>query len=105
VDVVLVSDRVIAALNRRHLGRPSVTDILAFRLSRTRAEIVISAQSAARNARRYGLTLTEELTLLVVHGLLHLCGFDDSTSAEKRVMQRKQDAIMGALRRVAREAR
>jgi len=101
VHVALVSDRVIAALNRRHLGRCGATDVLAFRLSRASGELVISAETASRNAAAYGRPLMDELALLVVHGLLHLCGFDDSTGAKRRLMQRKQNTVMAAIRRGA----
>ena len=74
-----------------------MTDILSFRLSPAYSELVISAETAARNARRYGKTLEEEIAYLVIHGLLHLQGYDDADERGARRMARMQDAAAAAL--------
>jgi len=93
VGVVIVSDAVIKRLNRRHLGKSGATDIMSFADSSSSGELVISADTAARNARRFGATFTGELCYLVVHGFLHLQGQRDETAAEYGVMKRRQDAL------------
>lgn len=80
--VVVVSDRRSAALNRRYRSQNQPTDVLSFaagaspRTNGYLGDVVISAETARRNARRYGHRLEEEVKLLMVHGLLHLLGYD-----------------------------
>jgi probable rRNA maturation factor len=60
-------------------------------------EIVLSAETAWRNAGTYGVSPQDELSLYVVHGLLHLCGYDDLTPREKRIMRRREaEALAGS---------
>ncbi len=76
--VALVSDRRIAALNRRYRHRAGATDVLSFPASGNGylGDVVVSAETARRQARRLGHSLTEEVQLLMLHGLLHLMGYD-----------------------------
>ncbi len=76
--VALVSDRRIAALNRRYRRQPRPTDVLSFsaRGNGYLGDVVISAQTARRQARRFGHSLDDEIKLLMLHGLLHLLGYD-----------------------------
>ncbi|MGH9863548.1 MAG: rRNA maturation RNase YbeY [Candidatus Acidiferrales bacterium] len=85
ISVALVSDRAIARLNRRYRGRASATDVLSFPVSEGkgrngyRGDVVISVETAGRNARRYRHSLEEEIKLLALHGALHLLGYDHET--------------------------
>ena len=105
VNIVLVSDRRIRALNRRYLGVDGPTDVIAFRegpgRSLTRAgesrflgDIAISSDTAARNARIYGVPFTKEITLLVIHGVLHLLGMEDVSAGGRRRMRKKEDEFL-----------
>jgi probable rRNA maturation factor len=88
VHFVLVSDRRIAALHGEFMGDPSPTDVITF----LHGEVVISAETALREARARGLPPAEELARYAVHGLLHLAGWLDSdpeAAAEMRQMQEK----------------
>ncbi len=112
VAVVLVSDRRIASLNRRYLrheGPTDVitfdygpTDILAYRLSPSRADLVVSAETAARNARAYGNSFADEVVFLAAHGVLHLRGYDDSSARGRACMESVQRAALARVRRMAR---
>jgi probable rRNA maturation factor len=62
-------------------------------------EIVISAETARRNAKTYRVTPNYELALYLVHGLLHLCGYDDGTPREKRFMRRREAEAFVAIAR------
>ena len=75
VFVWLISDRRIAVLHRQFLGQLGPTDVLTFQ----HGEIFISVETARRHARAFGNSLTRELELYIIHGLLHLHGFDDQT--------------------------
>jgi probable rRNA maturation factor len=102
VSVVITSDRAIRTLNRRYRNLDMPTDVLAFPLSDGLAarepfgDVVISLDTAKRQAREYGATLSQELTRLLIHGTLHLCGYDHHERAEAARMH-------GLTRRLLRE--
>ena len=91
--VLLVSDRRMTALHRRFLHKPGPTDVLTFE----HGEIFLSVESARRNARIFGNSLTRELRLYIVHGLLHLHSFEDRTEAGARKMKTMQERILRQL--------
>ena len=90
VSVSLISDRRMALLHRKFLGQLGPTDVLTFQ----HGEIFISVDTARRHARAFGNSLLRELKLYIVHGLLHLHGFDDRTPAEVRKMKKAQAKIL-----------
>jgi probable rRNA maturation factor len=90
VFVWLISDRRIAVLHRQFLGQPGPTDVLTFQ----HGEIFISVETARRQARAFGNSLMRELELYIIHGLLHLQGFDDQTPGEARKMRAAQEKIL-----------
>jgi probable rRNA maturation factor len=96
-SVALVSDRRIRALNRRYRGHSKATDVLAFPLRNKRGangylgDVVISVETARRNARRYAHNPQEEIKLLILHGLLHLLGYDHET--DKGQMNRREHQL------------
>jgi probable rRNA maturation factor len=86
--VAFVSDRAMRELNRRWRHKQGTTDVLSFPAEQDefeRAEgsrlgdVAISVDQAARQAKENGLTLDEEIAQLILHGLIHLCGYDHST--------------------------
>lgn len=100
VQIVLVDDDTIARLNERHLGHVGATDVLTFDLRDDSAqpgiegEIVISVETAGREAVERGHALEAELALYAVHGVLHLLGYDDQDAAQAEVMHRLEDEIL-----------
>ena len=105
VDVLVVDDAAIKRLNRLHRGVSRRTDVLAFPLevpgtpSPLVGQIVISAETARRQARRLEVPLATELDLLVTHGVLHLVGYDDRDPVEARLMHEREREILSAGRR------
>jgi probable rRNA maturation factor len=105
VDVLVVDDAAIKRLNRLHRGVGRRTDVLAFPLetpgtpSPLVGQIVISAETARRQARQLGVPLATELDLLVTHGVLHLVGYDDRDPVEARLMHERERQILSAGRR------
>lgn len=89
IVVVLVSDRQIAAIHRNFMKIRGPTDVVTFQ----HGEIVISAETAERQAPLFGKSTEEELELYLVHGLLHLCGYSDETRLECEEMARLQERI------------
>jgi probable rRNA maturation factor len=90
VSVLIVSDRKMAALHRQFMNESGATDVITFQ----HGEIFISADTALRNARRFGNSFADELRLYVVHGLLHLHGFDDRDKPGARKMETIQRKIL-----------
>ena len=89
IVVVLVSDRQIATIHRNFMNIRGPTDVVTFQ----HGEIVISVETAERQAPVFGKTTEEELELYLVHGLLHLCGYSDETRPECEEMARLQEQI------------
>lgn len=90
ISVVLVSDRRIAELHRRFMQIAGPTDVLTFH----HGEIVVSAETARTNARRFRATVEDEIRLYIVHGFLHLLGFEDKTARGARAMESAQNRVL-----------
>lgn len=96
VSLLLTDEREIAQIHHRHLGRRSGTDVLAFDLD-GKAEVVVSVERARRQARRMGHTIRAEIALYIVHGILHLCGYDDAAAKSRRRMRAAEQRILTSL--------
>ena len=100
VDVAVVDDAEMRRLNARYRGVRRRTDVLAFPLetpdapSQLLGQIVISADTARRHARRLGVPTCLELDLLVTHGTLHLVGYDDRDPVEATLMHHRERQIL-----------
>ena len=82
VALVLTGDRAVRTLNARYRGKDKPTDVLSFPGPGGEVglgDIVISVDTAARNAKEYGRTLPQELDILALHGFLHVLGYDHET--------------------------
>lgn len=100
VDVAIVSDRRIRALNRRYRRKDRATDVLSFPSSEpgTLGDIVIAAGVARRQAREAGHSLQTELRVLALHGLLHLLGYDHERDAGRMARVEARLRVRGGLR-------
>lgn len=109
VSLLLVDDAYIHQLNREYRGIDRPTDVLSFALREETGEephylpvpednllgdIIISLETAARQAIEYGHSLDREMAYLAVHGCLHLLGYDHETEEEKRRMREKEEKIL-----------
>jgi probable rRNA maturation factor len=94
IAVWLISDRRISRLHLQFFGESAPTDVITFH----DGEIFISVQTARRYAREFGNSLMSEIKLNIVHGLLHLHGFDDRTPADLRRMKHTQEKILRSMR-------
>jgi len=90
IFIWLISDRRMALLHRKFLGQSGPTDVMTFQ----HGEIFISVETAQRHARAFGNSLLRELKLYIVHGLLHLHGFDDQTPSQAHKMKAAQERIL-----------
>jgi probable rRNA maturation factor len=109
ISILLVDDLQIAAMNRKFLGREGPTNVIAFPMQEGRfsglspdllGDVVISVDTAHREARDAELALEERLTQLLVHGLLHLHGYDhEHNAAEARRMAAKSRRLLAKILR------
>lgn len=94
ISVAIVDDPTIAALNEQFLGHQGPTDVLSFVLEQgensLEGEVVVSGPTAARAAIRVGWPAEHELVLYVLHGVLHLIGYDDATPGQRAVMRKQE---------------
>ncbi len=93
VEVSLVSDEEIARVHREFMQVAGATDVITF----DHGEIVISADTAATAAAELGTSCEREIALYIVHGLLHLLGYDDKEPAEAAHMREMQEQILSSL--------
>jgi len=95
VSLAFVDNRRIREINRRFLGHDFATDVISFPLGGA-AELVISTEYARAEARSRGIAVEEELRRYVVHGLLHLAGYDDHAPAARRKMWARQESYVAS---------
>lgn len=104
VNIVFVSNQKIRALNRKYLNRDRSTDVIAFQASgdelrvtshesRFLGDIAVSSDKAVQNSKVYGTTFSEEIRLYVIHGILHVAGYEDVTKKGKDRMKRKENEL------------
>lgn len=124
ISVAVVDDAAIHAINRDFLDHDFPTDVISFLLEERAAsqparrgaramsppadlprgrgktlsgEVVVSAETAQRRAVDFGWDGLDELVLYLVHGLLHLCGYDDLTRGEQKLMRRRETEVLATL--------
>jgi rRNA maturation RNase YbeY len=105
LSLELVGDRRMRRLNRTYRKKDRTTDVLAFPMRESHnpcpmllGDVVISVPTAIRQAKESGRSVGDELAALLVHGVLHLCGYDHERSAREAVrMRRRETAIVKML--------
>jgi probable rRNA maturation factor len=93
VEASIVSDKTIAEVHAQFLNDPTPTDVITFH----HGEILVSADTAALAAPLHGHSLDVELLLYLIHGLMHLAGWEDEEPAEHDEMHRRQNAVLAAV--------
>lgn len=96
IEAVLLSDKKIAAVHKEFFGDSAPTDVITFH----HGEILLGAGVITENARQYGRTSGEEAALCVIHGMLHLAGWNDLNARDAKKMARQQEQIFKTARRV-----
>ena len=107
VSIAVVSGKTMRRLNRTHLNHDFDTDVLSFLFESASAsrgrgrsidgEVILSVDMARRVAPQVGSSVADELSLYLVHGLLHLCGYDDLSQSDRRAMKSRESAILKLL--------
>jgi probable rRNA maturation factor len=94
VSIAIVDDATIERLNQQYLKHTGPTDVLSFVLEasegRLEGEIIASAETAAASAARFGWDVADELLLYVIHGALHLVGYDDANDESLAAMRKSE---------------
>ena len=111
LSVLLADDPTVHQLNKTYRATDEATDVLSFSQSEGEpfaqpegtaphlGDVIISIDTARRQATEYALSLQEEVAHLLVHGVLHLLGYDHEDASEAEVMRRHEDAILGGAQR------
>jgi probable rRNA maturation factor len=105
LSVLVTDDETVRRLNREYAGDDASTDVLAFSLREGEAfvspdevqrlgEVIISYPTARRQAEEAGLPVEEEVAHLLVHGILHLLGYDHAEPEEERVMRTRSEELL-----------
>jgi len=107
LSIVITDDRAVRDLNRRFLGPDEPTDVLSFPMKEERpfvtssagarqlGDVVIAFPTAARQAGRAGHSVDDELAHLLVHGILHILGYDHERPGQERRMRAREDELLG----------
>jgi rRNA maturation RNase YbeY len=94
LNYVFSTDREVVKINREYLNHDFYTDVIAFDLSdsglKVEGEIYISVDRVRQNAKTFDVPFYEELHRVIFHGTLHLCGYSDKSSSEKKEMRQKE---------------
>ncbi len=99
VNVVLSDDNYLRQVNRKFLNHDYTTDVISFDLGENGiidGEIYISVDRARIQAKRYRISLEREILRLIVHGVLHLSGWDDATRSQKLRMRKRENVFIRA---------
>jgi len=94
LDIILINDEQLRELHKKYLNDDSYTDVMTFNTgdkNNIEGEIYISVERAAVQAKQYKVSLQEELARLVIHGCLHLAGYDDKETTSLARMKHKEN--------------
>ena len=98
LSILLVDDEEIKRLNSQYLGRKRPTNVIAFPMDGPNehllGDIVISTETAQREAEKLNLPFEEHLARLLIHGILHLLGYEDQTKSQYRKMRQKEEELL-----------
>jgi probable rRNA maturation factor len=99
IDFIFCSDEFLLEVNRAHLDHDFYTDILTFPLNSNPiiAEIYISVDRTMENATSYSKSFEDELQRVMIHGILHLCGYDDHDETDVAMIRRKEEYYLKKL--------
>lgn len=97
ISYIFCDDDYLLDLNKKYLKHRTLTDIITFNYNETyhvSGDIFISIDRVSENAKKFKIPFEEELRRVMVHGVLHLLGFNDKTSAQKKMMVRKENEFL-----------
>ena len=97
ISLIFCSDKYLLEMNRRYLNHDYFTDIITFDYVENNiisGDLFISVDRVKENANAFGVKFSEELFRVIIHGVLHLIGYNDKTGEEKKIMKEKEDLYL-----------
>jgi rRNA maturation RNase YbeY len=97
INIIFTSDRKVLELNREYLSRENLTDIITFDYTENKViagDLFISVPRVKENAEKFKVTFKAELKRVIVHGVLHLLGYEDGNQQTKSLMRKKEDQFL-----------
>ena len=97
ISFIFCSDLYLLKLNQEYLNHDTLTDIISFDYSqgnKLSGEIYISIDRVMENSQKFASSFVDELHRVMIHGVLHLCGYKDKTQSDKTLMRKKEDAYL-----------
>lgn len=100
ISFTFCNDAFLLALNKKFLKHNTLTDIITFQYptKELSSEIFISIPRVKENAKKFNVSFENELHRVMIHGILHLCGYKDKTAATKKEMRKKEDYYLGLVK-------
>ena len=103
INLIICSDNYLVKINKKYLNKEYLTDVITFNTNHLAnaeskdyiyGDIYISIERVLENKKKYGVSLSNELHRVLIHGVLHLLGYDDKTQSEKKLMTSKEDEYL-----------
>lgn len=97
INYIFCSDEELLEINVKHLNHNTYTDIITFDYTESKkisSDIFISVDRVAENAKKFNASFEEELHRVMIHGVLHLCGFKDKSKADAELMRHKENQAL-----------
>ncbi len=98
LNLIFCSDVIIRDYNKIYLGHDYETDIITFHdkdeMNKTEGELLISVETVRSNSKRFRTTFVKEIYRVIIHGVLHLCGYSDKTKSEKLKIRKKENLYL-----------
>jgi len=98
--IIFCSDEYLMEINRKYLNHDYYTDIVTFNYVEGNVisgDLFISTERVKENALKYGVDFMSELYRVIFHGILHLCGYNDSTDKEKEIIRKKENYYLSSI--------
>ena len=100
LSFIFCSDEYIKKINIKYLSHHFFTDVITFDYSKEKllfGDVYISIERVKENSKTYKTSFNEEMFRVIIHGVLHLCGFDDKTKEEKSLMRSKENDFLSSI--------
>lgn len=97
INYVFCTDDELLEINQKHLNHNTYTDIITFDYTESKtinSDIFISIDRITENAKKFEVTFEDELHRVMIHGILHLCGYKDKTKADSELMRKKENQAL-----------
>lgn len=98
LNFLFTSDEELLKINQHYLKHNTYTDIITFDYCENNTingDVMISIERVAENAKKFGVEFEHELKRVIIHGVLHLCGYKDKSKADSELMRKKENAALG----------